>query len=213
MVTTDASSLGWGGVLGQESKGGSNMTVQGQWDSWQQAWHINRQELAAVQLTLKHFQAQVAGHKVLVRSDNTTTCAYINKSGGTRSRQLCWQAWDLGKWCIQHNVQLQAIHVPGVDNVLARLPVEAGNRPEGVGTASTCCKHVVQDLGQTQHRSFCVSSQPQTDHVLLPIPVPCSDMQGRFLNELGKLLQRVCIPTDGTHTEGATEGPSRTKHG
>ena len=89
-----------------------------------------------------------------------------------------------------------------------RFPVEAGNRPEGVGTASTCCEHVVQDLGETQHRSVCVSAQPQTDNVLLPIPVPCSDLQGRVLLELGKLLQRVCVPTNGAHTESASEGPA-----
>ena len=89
-----------------------------------------------------------------------------------------------------------------------RFPVEAGNRPEGVGTASTCCEHVVQDLGETQHRSVCVSAQPQTDSVLLPVPVPCGDLQGRVLLELGKLLQRVCVPTNGAHTESASEGPA-----
>ena len=54
-----------------------------------------------------------------VRSDNTTTCAYINKMGGTKSQTMCWQVIDLLKWCLANQIQLSAIHVPGVDNVLA----------------------------------------------------------------------------------------------
>ena len=120
VITTDASSLGWGGVLGEEKGGGgSSLTVQGKWDRWQMAWHINKQELAAVQLTLHHFVHHLRGQSVLVRSDNMTTCAYINKYGGTRSRDLCLLALDLWEWCIHHNMTIKAVHVPGVDNVLA----------------------------------------------------------------------------------------------
>ena len=119
VITTDASSLGWGGVLGEEKGGGSRLTVQGEWDMWQAAWHINRQEMMAVWLTLKHFLPQVQGKVILVRSDNTTTCAYINKSGGTRSRDLCQLALEMLGWCIDHQIELRAVHVPGVDNVLA----------------------------------------------------------------------------------------------
>ena len=86
---------------------------------WLAAWHINRQEMMAVWLTLKHFLPQVKGKVILVRSDNTTTCAYINKSGGTRSRDLCHLALEMLEWCFSHQIELRAVHVPGVDNVLA----------------------------------------------------------------------------------------------
>ena len=82
---------------------------------WQAAWHINRQEMMVVWLTLKHFLPQVKGKVVLVRSSNTTMCSYI-KMGDTRSRDLCHLALE---WYIQNKIELQAVHVPGADNVLA----------------------------------------------------------------------------------------------
>ena len=95
--------------------------VQGRWKPVQMTWHINRLELMAVRLTLLHFHEQVRGHRVLVRSDNSTTCYYINKFGGTRSQVLCCLTWDLMMWCSERDIELTAIHVPGVDNVLADL--------------------------------------------------------------------------------------------
>merc|ERR1712074_235830 len=80
---------------------------------------INRLELAAVQLALTHFAQQLRGLGVLIRSDNTTVCSYLNKKGGTRSQTLCQQTIDLWDWCINHQIELIAMHVPGVDNVLA----------------------------------------------------------------------------------------------
>ena len=119
VVTTDASSHGWGGVLGEEERGGSALTVQGKWDPLQMTWHINQQELMAVFLTVTHFAHHLKDQKVLVRSDNTTTCCYINKFGGTKSPELCQTALRLWEWCITHQIELIAVHVPGVDNVLA----------------------------------------------------------------------------------------------
>ena len=120
VVTTDASSLGWGAVLEGMIEGERRYgTVQGKWDCWKVAWHINNLELMAVQLALAHFVNTLKSQMVLVRSDNTTTCAYINKQGGTRSWGLCQQAIDLWEWCTTHNIELKAVHVPGVDNVLA----------------------------------------------------------------------------------------------
>jgi hypothetical protein len=118
VITTDASSLGWGGVL-TESQVDGQWTVQGRWSFSQQEWHINLKELMAVYLTLQHFQDRIAQSQILVRSDNTTTCAYINKGGGTRSQNLCQLALQLWDWCVLHQVEVKAVHVPGVLNTLA----------------------------------------------------------------------------------------------
>ena len=82
IIMMDASLLGWGRVLGEEEGGGSILMVQGRWKPVQTTWHINRLELMAVRLTLLHFHEQVSGHRILVRSNNSTTCYYINKFGG-----------------------------------------------------------------------------------------------------------------------------------
>lgn len=118
VITTDASSLGWGGVL-DRVRGLHRRTVQGQWTLSQQEWHINVKELMAVFLTLQRFQDTISNCQVLVRSDNTTACAYINKGGGTRSQTLCQLAIQMWDWCVSHGVDLRAVHVPGTLNVLA----------------------------------------------------------------------------------------------
>ena len=52
-------------------------------------------------------------------SDNTTTVAYINKERGVRFRALNRESMLLYEWVIPRKIQLQAVHRPEVDNVLA----------------------------------------------------------------------------------------------
>ena len=113
VVTTDASGSGWGGVLND------SQSIQGVWQGKQKKWHINRQELMAAELTIRHFASLLRNSTVLVRSDNTTTCAYINKEGGTKSHDLCGQVVRLLLWCQSQRICLRAIYIPGVDNVHA----------------------------------------------------------------------------------------------
>jgi hypothetical protein len=73
----------------------------------------------AVELTLKHFAQFLEGEVVLIRSDNTSTCAYINKQGGTKSWEMCAQACRLWSWCLERDMLLRAVFIPGVSNVSA----------------------------------------------------------------------------------------------
>ena len=56
---------------------------------------------------------------MLLKTDNTTLVAYLNRQGGTRSRQM----WELTKtalmWCRNHGVSVRAIHLPGKANTIA----------------------------------------------------------------------------------------------
>ncbi len=74
VVTTDASTLGWGAVC-------EGMPASGQWSEPQIRWHINRLELEAVFLALKEFQTQLERQHVLIRTDNTSVVSYINRPG------------------------------------------------------------------------------------------------------------------------------------
>ncbi len=56
-------------------------------------------------------------HHILIRSDNTTTVAYINRQGGSRSPQLHSLAQKLIVWGRKHFHSLRAAHVPGIMNV------------------------------------------------------------------------------------------------
>ena len=55
----------------------------------------------------------------MLKTDNTTVVAYLNRQGGTRSRQM----WELTKvtlmWCRNHGVSVRAIHLPGKANTIA----------------------------------------------------------------------------------------------
>src|SRR4029434_5899993 len=72
VVTTDASTRGWGAVC--EGRG-----VNGLWSATEAASHINVLELRTVLLALQHFLPRLSGQHVLVRTDNTATLAYINQ--------------------------------------------------------------------------------------------------------------------------------------
>jgi ribonuclease HI len=112
IVTTDASLTAWGAHCGSQM-------VQGTWNPHQQAQHINLLELLAVWNALKAFLHIVKNQVVLVQTDNTSVLHYINKSGGTRSFLLCQTTWEMLQWCITHNIELRATHIPGKDNKLA----------------------------------------------------------------------------------------------
>ena len=70
-------------------------------------------------LTLKHFQADLKGQNVLIRSDSTTVVQYLNKQGGTRSPQMCYRTWDLWNWAIENEICIKAAHILGVKNKIA----------------------------------------------------------------------------------------------
>ena len=78
VLTTDASLLGWGAVVEDQSTGG-------RWTENESELHINVLELKAVLFGLKAFYRQARNTDILVKSDNTVTVAYINKMGGTHS--------------------------------------------------------------------------------------------------------------------------------
>jgi ribonuclease HI len=111
-MTTDASLLAWGAHA-------DGKTVQGKWTMHQSLLHINVLELMAVQRGLKAFQSFLRNKSILVQTDNSTVISYINKAGGTRSPVLCQVAWEIFNFCILNKIQLQAVHIPGSNNLLA----------------------------------------------------------------------------------------------
>lgn len=117
-VFTDASLLGWGGTcLGR--------AVGGVWPQGEDR-HINLLELQAVFLVLQHFIHLLKGRHVLVRTDNRTTVAYINRQGGVHSAALLVMAENLLLWASEHLQSLKALHIPGLENRGADLMSRGG---------------------------------------------------------------------------------------
>lgn len=135
VVTTDASLTGWGATH-------EGRAVSGSWDSRQRGAHINWLELLAAFLALRHFLPLLRNHHVLIRTDNTTVVAYINRQGGLRSRPLHMLARRLIMWSSINLLSLRATHIPGALNLGADL-MSRGNPRYGDGTLHP---HVVTQI-------------------------------------------------------------------
>ncbi|XP_077105630.1 uncharacterized protein LOC143764187 isoform X1 [Ranitomeya variabilis] len=108
-ITTDASPHGWGAHMG-------NDYCQGLWSMEENCSSSNFKELNAVKYALYHFLPQIRGKDVRVLSDNTTTVAYLNRQGGTRSETLMSSAMEILNLAESHLTSLTALHIRGASN-------------------------------------------------------------------------------------------------
>ena len=108
---TDASSLGWGGVL-------DNVNIDGRWIPSEATHHINYLEMLAVFFALNDLQIQLCGKHVCVRIDMTAV-SDISKMGTRHSRKRNNLTREIWNWCITHGIFLTAAHIPGAENVAA----------------------------------------------------------------------------------------------
>jgi len=68
--------------------GGDLSATHGLWTKDERALHINILELRATRFALGCFARDLTGENVLLRVDNVTALAYINKQGGLQSDAL-----------------------------------------------------------------------------------------------------------------------------
>lgn len=112
-IESDSSLEGWGATSGGVRTGGRWSTKDLQYYQ-----HINQLELAAAFLALKSFWKAPCS-SVLLKLDNQTAVAYINKIGGTRSIKLNSIALEIWEWCVRNSVWIKAEYLPGVMNKIA----------------------------------------------------------------------------------------------
>ena len=115
VITTDASGYGGGAWFRHDRA----------------AWHFdstvrsparssNYRELLTAILSLERWGAQLRGRRVLIRTDNKTTMAVINK-GNTSADTLDGLARRLYAVTQRYDIRVAARHIPGVSNGLADL--------------------------------------------------------------------------------------------
>ena len=78
---SDASDMGWGAHLGED-------TASGLWSPGELAMSINARELLAIERALVFFAPRLQNSSVAVFADNSTAIAYLRNQGGTRSQLL-----------------------------------------------------------------------------------------------------------------------------
>ena len=133
---SDASDVGWGALVGEHH-------ASGLWSPHEKALSINMRELLAVQFALQAFGHLLVGMSVALFCDNTTTVAYLRRSGGTFSSTLNATAREVLLWAENHRVRLLPQFIMGSSNVTA----DALSRPNQViGSEWTLHQEVVDQL-------------------------------------------------------------------
>ena len=97
--------------------------IGGRWNCMENKCHINSLELQAAFFCLKAFCKNKTRLHVLLKLDNTTAVAYINKKGGTISASCNKLAEDIWNWAKGkgQDIWITASHVPGFKNTTADL--------------------------------------------------------------------------------------------
>lgn len=111
-IYTDASLTGWGASMG-------NQTTHGWWSEEERMEHINFLELKAVEYALKCFVNNESSKDILLRIDNTTAIAYINKMGSVQFQKLASIAKVIWQWCEARAIYLFASYISSEDNYIA----------------------------------------------------------------------------------------------
>lgn len=94
-------------------------TTQGLWSVSESQLHINKLELKAVQFAVQAFGERLQNKHVKILCGNSTTVAYVNAMGGTKSPGCNQIAYDIWDWCVNNNSWLTATHIPGNENTKA----------------------------------------------------------------------------------------------
>ena len=95
--------------------------ASGLWSPLQAALSINLRELLAVQYGLLALEHLLVGLSVVVFCDNTTTVAYLRRSGGTFSSTLNATAREILLWAETNRVRLLPQFIMGSSNVTADI--------------------------------------------------------------------------------------------
>ncbi len=195
VVTTDASTLGWGAVC-------EGTPASGQWSEPQTRWHINRLELEAVFLALKEFQAQLERQHVLIRTDNTSVVAYINRQGGVRSKALCKQAAMLLLWADSRLLSIRATHIPGLLNRRGRHAFKEENSSRGMEVTPRVGSDDLEPLRGSRSGFIRYERECTLPVVLLSVPLPVG--RGRAHSALAD-SQALCVSSDQDIASGVMQ--------
>lgn len=91
-------------------------SARGFWNETEISKHINTLEILAIFYGLKCFAKDLKNCKILLRVDNKTAVAYINKMGGTKFPHLNAITKNIWQWCEGRNILIYASYIKSTDN-------------------------------------------------------------------------------------------------
>lgn len=142
-IFSDASKTGWGIVCG-------NKKSNGKWSIEESKMHINYLELLSAFFALKIFAAQLKDCEILLRIDNTTAIAYINKMGGVQYTYLNDLARAIWQWCEHRDIYVTASYVSSKDNFEADSESRVKKTETEWQLADYAYDTIIRELGQPE---------------------------------------------------------------
>lgn len=108
-IFSDASLTEWGAAYGQEK-------ANGFWNTEERNCHIHFLELKAAFFALKCFANYRKNIDILLRIDNTTAIAYINRMGGIQFEKLNCITKEIWQWGEIRNISIFASYIKSKEN-------------------------------------------------------------------------------------------------
>lgn len=134
-IFSDASPTGWGAYC-------NDMNAKGFWQESEKLQHINYLEILAAFYGLKSFTKTKKNIRILLRIDNKTAIACINRGGSVKYRNLSKITYQLLSWCEQNQITLFASYIPSKENTEA----DRGSREKSVGSEYELHKQIFNKI-------------------------------------------------------------------
>ena len=162
-IWTDASLTGWGAFKPPDR-------VCGWWAADRQNCHINELELWAIWEALSHFADQWSNVAILLRVDNTTAVAIINRMGSVSYPRLHALALRIWQFCEKRNIWLKASYIATGDNVVADAESRHEMRHSEWGLSTEAFQSIQLAFFQPDIDLFASSALHQCDRYISFLP-------------------------------------------
>ena len=163
VIYTDASDTGWGAT-------DAVRRVFGFWNRQEFGFHINYKELLAVKLALLKLGSKLVGQCILLRIDNSTAIAYINRMGGVRYEHYHALAKDIWHWAECRGNLLKATYIPSKENLIADRLSRIRNPDAEWELSSEAFRSTVVELGRPEVDLFATKGNKKCTRYVTRFP-------------------------------------------
>lgn len=158
-IYSDASGIGWGIFC-------DGQVANGFWTEEDKENHINHLELLAAFLGLQCFAKYLNSCQILLRIDNTTAIAYINRMGGIQFNNLNRLARDIWQWCEARKIWIFASYIKSKDNKEADLESRSINMDGEWELSPAVFLDIVRSFGNPSIDLFATRANTKCDRYL-----------------------------------------------